>query len=140
MYSNCCSSCSFESEIIKIGPSSHKMYGNNILNLKESTTILNAHTKKVWKLIACSLYTLMSMYKPRIPGVCFIWVILSWLGFLPRQYLFSRDEFIARCLKCQEDNVFFVTVIHEFRFVCAPPLTDSLYNDLVSNLTRWEVG
>ena len=32
VYSNCCCSCSFESEIIKIGQSSHKMYSNNIVN------------------------------------------------------------------------------------------------------------
>ena len=53
VYSNCCYSCSFEPEIIKIGQSSHKMYSNNILNFQESTTILNAHTKNVWKLIVC---------------------------------------------------------------------------------------
>ena len=56
VYSNCCSSCSFESEIIKIRQSSHKMYSNNILNFQESTTILNTHTKKVWKLIVCTSY------------------------------------------------------------------------------------
>ena len=33
-------------EIIKIGQSSHKIYSNNILNFQESTTILNAYTKK----------------------------------------------------------------------------------------------
>ena len=32
--------------IIKIGQSSYKMYSNNILNFQESTTILNACTKK----------------------------------------------------------------------------------------------
>ena len=32
VYSNCCCRCSFESEIIKIGQSSHKVYSNNILN------------------------------------------------------------------------------------------------------------
>ena len=32
VYSNYCCSCSFESEIIKIGQSSHKMYSNNILH------------------------------------------------------------------------------------------------------------
>ena len=47
VYSNCC--CWFEQESIKIGQSSHKMYSNNIMNFQESTTILNAHTKKVWK-------------------------------------------------------------------------------------------
>ena len=45
VYSNSCSSCSFEYEIIKIGQSSHKMYSKNILNSQESTTILNACTK-----------------------------------------------------------------------------------------------
>ena len=46
VYSNCCCSCSFEPEIIKIGQSSHKIYSNNILNFQESTTILHACTKK----------------------------------------------------------------------------------------------
>ena len=46
VYSNCCYSCLFEHEIIKIGQSSHKMYSNNILNFQESTTILNACTKR----------------------------------------------------------------------------------------------
>ena len=49
LYSYSCSSRSFESEIIKIGQSSHKMYSNNILNFQGSTTILNVHTKKIWK-------------------------------------------------------------------------------------------
>ena len=39
MYSNCCRSCSFKPEIIKIGQSSHKMYSNKILNFQESMTI-----------------------------------------------------------------------------------------------------
>ena len=51
VYPNCCCCCSFESEIIKIDQSSHIMYSNNILNFQESTTILNACTKTVWKLI-----------------------------------------------------------------------------------------
>ena len=46
VYSNCYVSCLFEPEIIKIGQSSHKVYSNNILNIQESTTILNAGTKK----------------------------------------------------------------------------------------------
>ena len=54
VYSNSCCSCSFEPEIIKNGRSSHKMYSNNILNFQESTTILNACTKKVCKLIECT--------------------------------------------------------------------------------------
>ena len=51
VYSNCCCSCSFEAEIIRIGQSSHKMYSNNILNFQESTTILNACTKKSGNLL-----------------------------------------------------------------------------------------
>ena len=39
VYSNCCCSCSFEAEIIKIGQLSHKLYSNNIPNIQESTTI-----------------------------------------------------------------------------------------------------
>ena len=46
VYSNSCCSCSFESEIIKTGQSSHKMYSNNIVNFQESTTILDVCTKK----------------------------------------------------------------------------------------------
>ena len=56
VYSNCCCSCSFEHEIIKFRQSSYKMYSNNIVNFQESTTIWNAHTKKVWKLIICPSY------------------------------------------------------------------------------------
>ena len=54
VYSNCCYKCSFEPEIIKIGQLSYKMYSNKLLNFQESTTIQNAHTKKVLKLIVCS--------------------------------------------------------------------------------------
>ena len=46
MYSNCFCSYSFEPEIINIGLSYHKMYSNKILNIQDSTTILNACTKK----------------------------------------------------------------------------------------------
>ena len=67
VYSNCCCSCSFEAEIIEIGQSCHKMYSNNILNFQESTTILNACTKKVWKLIE---YT------------TFIWLNSFFVGFI----------------------------------------------------------
>ena len=56
VYSNCCWSCWIEREIIEIGQSSHKMYSNNIVNFQESTTILNASTKKVWKLIEGPTY------------------------------------------------------------------------------------
>ena len=51
VYSNCCCSCSFIPEIIKIGPSSHKMYSNNIVNFQESTTVLNACAQKSGNLL-----------------------------------------------------------------------------------------
>ena len=49
-YSNCCCSCSFKPEIIKIGQLSYKRYSKNLLNFQESTTILNACTKKTGNL------------------------------------------------------------------------------------------
>ena len=51
VYSNSCFSCSFESEIIKIGQSFNMMYSNNILNFQESMTILNSCTKKSGNLL-----------------------------------------------------------------------------------------
>ena len=51
VYSNCCCSCSFEAEIIKIGLSSYKIYSNNIVNFQASMTILNT-----WKLIEFTTY------------------------------------------------------------------------------------
>ena len=51
VYSYSCCSCAFEAEIIKIGQSSHKLYSNNRLNFQESTTILNAYTKKSGNLL-----------------------------------------------------------------------------------------
>ena len=56
VYSNRYCSRSFEAEIIKICLSFHNMYSNNILTFQESMTILNAHTKKVWKPIECITY------------------------------------------------------------------------------------
>ena len=46
VYSNCCCSCSFEADIIKIGQLPHNMYNNNIPNFQVFMTILNACTKK----------------------------------------------------------------------------------------------
>ena len=57
MHSNCCCSCWFEAEIVKMCQSSHKMYSNNILNFQESTTILDASTKKkICELIEGTMY------------------------------------------------------------------------------------
>ena len=73
VYSNCCYSCSFEPDTERIGQTSHKIYTNNILNYQESTTILNAHTKKVWKLIACTSYK----YKHEFFSIKFFKVLSS---------------------------------------------------------------
>ena len=51
VYFNSCCCCLFEPEIIKIGQSSHKIYSNNILDFQESSTILNACTKKTGNLL-----------------------------------------------------------------------------------------
>ena len=51
VYSNCCCSCLFEPEIIKIDQAYHTMYSNNIVNFQESTTILNAFTEKSGNLL-----------------------------------------------------------------------------------------
>ena len=70
VYSNSCRSCSFEPEIIKIGQSFHKMYRNNIVNFQESMTILNAYTKKVWKLIQCTMYIYINIYIYKYTPTC----------------------------------------------------------------------
>ena len=63
VYSNSFCSCSFEPKIIKIGWSCHKMYSNNILNVQESTTILNACTKKSVNILnALRTYSLSDKY------------------------------------------------------------------------------
>ena len=64
VYSNCCSSCSFEADIIRIGQSSHKMYSNNILNFQGYMSILNACTN------APFIYTYIYIY---------IYIYIRWL-------------------------------------------------------------
>ena len=41
------------------------MYSNNIVNFQESMPILNAHTKKVWKLIVCTSYPEINQIKAK---------------------------------------------------------------------------
>ena len=66
MYSNYWCSCSFEPEIIKISLSSLKMYSSKILNIQESTTILNAYTKTSGNLsYAPRIYIYTYIYKDR---------------------------------------------------------------------------
>ena len=90
MYSNCCCSCSFEPEIIKIGQSSHKMYSNNILNFQESTTILDACTKKSGN-IEFTTYIYIYIY---------IYVVNSMFpDFFVQAYIYIYIYIYKRCRK-----------------------------------------
>ena len=79
VYSNSYCSSSFEAETIKIGQSSHQMYSNNILNVHESTTILNAYTKKVWKNLSYALRIAESLRKKTILRRSLKWKKAVWL-------------------------------------------------------------
>ena len=87
--SNCCCSYSLEAEIIKIGQSSYKMYSNNIVNFQKSTTILNACTKKVWKLIDGTTY--VYLFKQMIDVKMFLFHWNTWNHLtLPKQMTNSK--------------------------------------------------
>ena len=77
VHSNCFCSCSFGPEIIEIGQPSHKMYNNNI---QESTTILNACTKKSGNLLndpRKSRTHFESIVKNSGHSSCFILIIIT---------------------------------------------------------------
>ena len=54
VYSNCCCSCLFEPEVIKIGQSSHKTYSNNNSEFSRVYNNFKCLYKKVRKLIECT--------------------------------------------------------------------------------------
>ena len=105
VYSNCCYSSSFEAEIIKIDQSSHKMYNNNILNFQESTTILDGHTEKVWKIIVGTsyifivgkgswIYQLHLYWGVRFPQqVSWIWHQTIWRWSSSNAWVLKNDEY-----------------------------------------------
>ena len=71
VYYNCCCSCSFEAEIIKIGQSSHKMDSNN----SEFSKVYNNFKclyKKVWKTIECTTYFTYLLYTPFMLRIVYI--------------------------------------------------------------------
>ena len=77
MHSISCCSSSFESEIIKIGQSPHKIYSNNILNFQESTTIVKACTKMYGSLLEAPriyiyIYIYISKKEKLIEGTMYI--------------------------------------------------------------------
>ena len=105
VYSNCCCSCSFEPEIIKIGLSSYKMYSNNIVNFQESMTILNACTIKVWKLIECTTYVKeeLCICLSKYVYVCvFVCIYVKYTSIIPIKLmaLFTVDYLFCRGSKC----------------------------------------
>ena len=63
------------------------MYCNNIVNFQESTTILNACTKKVWKLIEAP-YMIECMDKISDGMKCFSFPTL-------KNFMFSISNYIA---------------------------------------------
>ena len=95
--SNCCCSCSFEAEILKIGQSSHNIYSNNIVNFKESTTILNACTKKIWKPIEC---TLNKFYRSseKIYFLNYHWGKVTWIAGIIEKRI-GKVMFVIKHLK-----------------------------------------
>ena len=62
LYSNCCCSCSFEAEIIKINQSSRKMYSNKYTEFSRVYNNSKFLNKKVWKLFECTTYTYIHIY------------------------------------------------------------------------------
>ena len=105
VYSNCCCSCSFESEIIKIGLSSYMMYSNNILNVQESTIILNACTKKSGNLLkeprmCVCVWNLVSSIKPLNRNTyhynCLFWMVLFFIIILIAFYINSLGSSVLQ--------------------------------------------
>ena len=92
VYSNSCCSCLFEAESIKIGQSSHKMYSNKIMNFQESTTILNACTKKIWKLIDNNNIIIAIVFI-RLNG--FNYCYLAYIILFNINHLFAHNEAVT---------------------------------------------
>ena len=84
VYSNCCCSCSFEAEILKIGQSSHKMYSNKIMNFQKSTTILNACKKSLETYWMHQIYIYIYIYICVCVCVCVCVFPSRWLVSLAR--------------------------------------------------------
>ena len=103
VYSNSSCSCSFESEIIEICKSSHKMYSNDIQNFQECTTILNAHTKNVEKLIVCIAYILKTFW---VGVFCPFFIISKRLHCYTLQLSFNRNVFRRAPLTIINSNLF----------------------------------
>ena len=130
VYSNSCCSCLFKPEIIKIGQSSHKMYSNNIVNSQESTTILNACTKKVWKLIEYTMYLLLVGIYSVVEPVChrWMWIFKARIDICHHSLTFSSflsvDLCESRCMSTSGPssslcNSFLMLIIHSNFLLCS---------------------
>ena len=108
MYSNYWCSRSFEQEIIKIGQSSYNMYSNNILDLQESTTILNDCTKKkrletYWRHhIFCSGFhlekALISLDDLKAVTIFFLWRNLNFIPCPFTLHLRGKLKVLQNCI------------------------------------------
>ena len=98
VYSNCCCSCWFKPEIIKIGQSSHKTYSNNILNFQESTTILNASTKKSGNLLKAPHTSFQVSQKDDFTEVIPIFYVLFLFTFLNQISIYLSSNVIHKRL------------------------------------------
>ena len=115
LYSNCCCSCSFEPEIIKISQSSQKMYNNTILNFQVSAANLNVCTKKVWKLIEGLTYDKLNTIYLSVDVHVYIYIVqhrlFRWITTL---------QYVDKCIK---------THIYEYMYI---------YIDLDPRLRPWK--
>ena len=71
------------------------MYSNNILNFQESTTILNAHTKKVWKLIVFTSYLYIVLNNICLSMCVHLWINLfhpTWYGIMTQNQFYVGHE------------------------------------------------
>ena len=101
VYSNCCCSCSFEAEIIKIGQPSYKMYSNNIVNFQEFTTISNACTKKSPNLLNVLCYYIniyIYIYSDYTKSTNYNWY--ECLFCVPQFFQFSTKVEVLSILLC----------------------------------------
>ena len=84
VYSNCCCSCSFEAEIIKIGQSSHKMYSNNSEFSRVYDNFKCLYKKRLetyWMLyVYTNIYIFLYLPNPSIWAGCDIRSVFKW-GF-----------------------------------------------------------
>ena len=98
------------------------MYSNSIVNFQESMTILNAHMKKVWKLIVCSscVYIYIYIYICMHMHVC-VCVCLS-LSL----YIYICKPYLSICIHVSM-YVYIFTHTHTYIYTCWNIKQHSIY-------------